>query len=237
MNSPKNIFSWIFISLFLLCPLLAFSEDTSEIEKQLQEIGSVPNEEILVIQRKFTRKEWRHEITPLNFGGIPFGTVRRTMTSGGSYSLHLKDWFAVEPVNFTFSKNFFTSFTDDINAASGTKLRPDPQRILYFLTTGVQFTPIYGKMSTLSKWIAYVEPYLGLGGGIAKTETDSYFTFYPAVGLRVFFKEWFSMKLELRDYMYTEQTIDPESKNRTPNFRNNYAVGLSLSFWLPKMPG
>jgi len=214
---------------------LSGAEDTSEIEKQLQEIGSVPNEEVLVIQRKFTRKEWRHEITPLNFGGIPFGTVRRTMTSGGSYSLHLKDWFALEPVNFTFSKNFFTSFTDDIEAPS--KLRPDPQRILYFLTTGIQFTPIYGKMSTLSKWIAYVEPYLGIGGGIAKTETDSYFTFYPAVGMRVFFKEWFSMKLELRDYMYTEQTIDPASKARTPNFRNNYAVGLSLSFWLPKMPG
>lgn len=222
---------------FVFFSSLSGAEDTSEIEKQLQEIGSVRNEEVLVIQRKFTRKEWRHEITPLNFGGIPFGTVRRTMTSGGSYGLHLNDWFALEPVNFTFSKNFFTSFTDDINAASGSKLRPDPQRILYFLTTGVQFTPIYGKMSTLSKWIAYVEPYLGIGGGIAKTETDSYFAFYPAVGMRVFFKEWFSMKLELRDYMYTEQTIDPASKARTPNFRNNYAVGLSLSFWLPKMPG
>jgi len=222
--------------LVLLTALTGFAAETTEIEKQLSEIGSIPNEEVLVIQRKFTRKEWRHEITPLNFGGIPFGTVRRTMTTGGSYSLHLKDWFALEPVNFTFSKNFFTSFTDDINEASGTKLRPDPQRIIYFLTTGIQLTPIYGKMATLSKFIAYIEPYFGLGGGIAKTETDSYFTFYPAVGMRVYFREWFSMKLELRDYMYTEQTINPTTQERTPTFRNNYAVGLSLSFWLPKMP-
>ena len=224
------------LCLVFLTALLGVAAETTEIEKQLTEIGSIPNEEILVIQRKFTRKEWRHEITPLNFGGIPFGTIRRTMTSGGSYSLHLKDWFALEPVNFTFSKNFFTSFTDDINDASGTKLRPDPQRILYFLTTGIQLTPIYGKMATLSKFIAYIEPYFGLGGGIAKTETDSYFTFYPAVGMRVYFREWFSMKLELRDYMYTEQTINPTTQARTPTFRNNYAVGLSLSFWLPKMP-
>jgi outer membrane beta-barrel protein len=227
-----------FLCLVLLTSLTGFAAETTEIEKQLSEIGSIPNEEILVIQRKFTRKEWRHEITPLNFGGIPFGTVRRTMTSGGSYSLHLKDWFALEPINFTFSKNFFTSFTDDINQNStpNPNIRPDPQRILYFLTTGVQLTPIYGKMATLSKFIAYIEPYFGLGGGIAKTETDTYFTFYPAVGMRVYFREWFSMKLELRDYMYTEQTINPTTQARTPTFRNNYAVGLSLSFWLPKMP-
>jgi len=231
----KSLLSLGFVFLTLLAPF-SFAEETSEIEKQLEEVGSIPDEEVLVVQRKFTRKEWRHEISPLNFGGIPFGTVRRTMTSGGSYTLHLKDWFAWEGLNFNFSKNFFTSFTDDINSASGTKLRPDPQRILYFLTTGVQLTPIYGKMSTLSKWIAYVEPYFGIGGGIAKTETDSYFTFYPAIGMRVFFREWFSMKFELRDYMYTEQTIDPQTQNRTPTFRNNYAVGLSLSFWLPKMP-
>lgn len=223
-----------FLSWIAIAP--SFAAETTEIEKQLSEIGSIPNEEILVIQRKFTRKEWRHEITPLNLGGIPFGTVRRTMTFGGSYSLHLKDWLALEPLNFNFSKNFFTSFTDDINGASGLKLRPDPQRILYFLTAGVQLTPIYGKMATLSKFIAYVEPYFGLGGGIAKTETDTYFTFYPAVGMRVYFREWFSMKLELRDYMYTEQTINPTTQARTPTFRNNYAVGLSLSFWLPKMP-
>ncbi|MFM8269041.1 MAG: outer membrane beta-barrel domain-containing protein [Pseudomonadota bacterium] len=231
-----RIYSFIQLAcLFLMSVSLGFAAETTEIEKQLSEIGSIPNEEILIIQRKFTRKEWRHEITPLNFGGIPFGTVRRTMTSGGSYSLHLKDWFALEPINFTFSKNFFTTFTDDLTSSSG-KLRPDPQRILYFLTTGVQFTPIYGKMATLSKFIAYIEPYFGLGAGLAKTETDSYFTFYPAVGMRVFFREWFSMKLELRDYMYTEQTINPTTQARTPTFRNNYAVGLSLSFWLPKMP-
>ncbi|NBT59997.1 outer membrane beta-barrel domain-containing protein [bacterium] len=231
----KIISSLILISSFVFA-LSSFAAETTEIEKQLSEIGSIPNEEILVIQRKFTRKEWRHEITPLNFGGIPFGTVRRTMTSGGSYTLHLKDWFALEPVNFTFSKNFFTSFTEDINNASSKNLRPDPQRIMYFLTTGIQLTPIYGKMATLSKFIAYIEPYFGLGGGIAKTETDTYFTFYPAVGMRVYFREWFSMKLELRDYMYTEQTINPTNQARTPTFRNNYAVGLSLSFWLPKMP-
>ncbi len=224
--------------LALVTPLFAWGAETSEIEKQLSEIGSIQNEEILVVQRKFTRKEMRHEITPINFGGIPFGTVRRTMTSGGSYTLHLKDWFALEPLNFNFSKNFFTSFTDEINenTTPSPNIRPDPQRIQYFLTAGVQFTPIYGKMSTLSSWIAYVEPYFGLGGGLAKTETDAYFTFYPAIGMRVYFREWFSMKVELRDYMYTEQTITPGSQTRTPTFRNNYAIGLAFSFWLPKMP-
>ncbi|NBW99663.1 hypothetical protein EBR03_08840, partial [bacterium] len=78
----KSLLSLGFVFLTLLAPF-SFAEETSEIEKQLEEVGSIPDEEVLVVQRKFTRKEWRHEISPLNFGGIPFGTVRRTMTSGG----------------------------------------------------------------------------------------------------------------------------------------------------------
>ena len=62
-------------------------------------------------------------------------------------------------------------------------------------------------------------------------------TFYPSIGIRAFFKEWFSMKFEFRDYLYTEnfqtRTTPPTASSA---LRNNYAVTLSLSFWLPKMP-
>jgi outer membrane beta-barrel protein len=108
---------------------------------------------------------------------------------------------------------------------------------LYFLTTGIQWTPIYGKMATFSRYIAYIEPYFGFGVGLARTESASYVTFYPAVGIRAFFREWFSMKFEFRDYLYTEnyqtRTNPPTAASA---LRNNYAVTLSLSFWLPKMP-
>lgn len=214
------------------------------IEKQLQDIGAIPNEEVVVVQRKYTRKLMRHEFTPISFGGIPFGTVRRTLIGGASYTLHINDWFGIEALNFTYSKTFFSSFTDDINANKGSGLnpnqadiKPDFQKLLYFLTTGIQITPFYGKLSTFSRWIAYVEPYFTLGGGFAKTEVANYFTFYPGIGIRAFFKEWFSMKLEFRDYLYTEKfntRTNPSVEDTA--MRNNYAVMFSMSFWLPKMP-
>jgi outer membrane beta-barrel protein len=228
------------LALLALVPVRAFGDEGEVIEKQLAEIGTIHNEEIVVVQRKYTKKDWRHEFSPVQFGGVPFGTVRRTLMGGASYSLHFNDNWAWEALNFSYTKTFFSSFTDDINnnkEGAQAKIKPDFQKLLYFLTTGIQWTPIYGKMSTFSRWIAYIEPYIGLGVGVAKTEASSYVTFYPAIGIRAFFREWFSMKFEFRDYLYTEKfntrTNPPVA---TSALRNNYAVMLSLSFWLPKMP-
>ena len=111
MNFYRNIA--IAFVLFMSSGVCHASDNV--IEKQLQEIGSIPNEEVVVVQRKYTRKVMRSELTPISFGGVPFGTVRTTMFGGASYTLHLNDWFAIEPFEFLYSKNFFTSFTDDIN--------------------------------------------------------------------------------------------------------------------------
>jgi outer membrane beta-barrel protein len=223
----------------------SFASGSGVIEKQLADIGSVSNDEVIVVQRQFTSKKWRHELTPLTIGGIPFGTVRQTLLGGASYTLHANEWLGLELFNFAYTQTFFTSFADDINnnKAAGlnpnaNNIQPDYQKLLYFVTAGIQLTPFYGKVSTFSRWIAYLEPYVALGAGLSKTESNSYFTFYPAVGLRAYFKEWLSAKLEFRDYMYTEQDLSPTSSLVTnSNFRNNYAVTISLSFWLPKMPG
>lgn len=232
------------LAIYILLPLAlvsvrAFADDTTMIEKQLADIGTIQNEEIVVVQRKYT-KDWRHEFTPVQFGGVPFGTVRRTLLGGASYTLHANDSWGWEAINFSYTKTFFSGFTDDINKnfeGPQAKIKPDFQKLLYFLTTGVQWTPMYGKMATFSRWIAYVEPYIGFGVGIAKTEAASYLTFYPAIGIRAFFREWFSMKFEFRDYIYTENFLTRTNPPTAASaLRNNYAVTISLSFWLPKMP-
>ena len=222
------------------------------IEKQLQDIGSIPNEEIVVVQRKYTRKNWRSEFTPVAIGGVPFGTVKRTLFGGANYTLHFNDSIAWEALNLVYSKTFFSSFVSDINKGqngsaadclSGTS-RPGPcvgvddERLLYLLTTGFEYTPFYGKLSTFSRFIAYVEPYVMLGIGMAKTDSHTYAALSPGIGFRVYFKEWFSMRLDFRDYLYNEQFTDRSGATPTTGSRlsNNYAFMVSLSFWLPKMP-
>jgi hypothetical protein len=47
------------------------------------------------------------------------------------------------------------------------------------------------------------------------------------------------MKVELRDYMYTENYLTSNSSTSSTTasaFRQNWAIMVSLSFWLPKMP-
>src|SRR5471032_2608255 len=161
----NRLCGFLLVSVVVLTPALtARANEDSVIEKQLKEIGQIPNEEVIVVQRKYTRKNWRHELTPISLGGLPFGTVRRTLFGGASYTLHVNDWFAWEVGNFVYTKTFFSSFTDDINnnKANGANpkaadIKPDYQKLLFFLTTGIQIAPFYGKMSTFTKWIAYTE--------------------------------------------------------------------------------
>ncbi len=229
----------IFLLLCLTFNLSAVYADSNVIEKQLIDIGSIPNEEVVVVQKKYTRKNFRHEITPIRFGGLPFGDIRRTLFGGASYTLHLSDALAIEIFDFTYTKDFFTGFTADISAgqkaAGKAELKPDVQRLLYLLTPGIQFSPTHGKASTMSQWIAYLEPYISLNAGLAKTETNSYFTLAPGLGMRVFFKEWFSMKVEFRDYIYTEASTDRTTGAAKSTTRNNYSISAALSFWIPKM--
>lgn len=229
--------------LSLLIPLFGtlvspFSfASTGVIEKQLQEIGSVSNEEVVVVQRQYTTKNMRHELTPISLGGIPFGTVRRTLFGSAAYTLHLNDSFAWEAVNFAYTKTFFSSFADDVSAQAGNPtIKPDFQKLVFFATTGLQYSPSYGKISTFSRYIAYMEPFISMGVGLAKTDISSYLAFAPGIGMRIFFKEWFSMKLEFKDYIYTEKSLNRVTLQESSSMKNNYAVMLSLSFWLPKMP-
>lgn len=241
MSGTRHLFT--LVAFLVLGHSNAFAA-SGVIEQQLADIGTVTNDEVVVVQRQFTRKNMRHEFTPITLGGMPFGTVRRTLLGSASYTLHLNDNWGLELFNFAYTKTLFSSFTDDINNnkdpsvnAGQDDIRPDFQKLLWFATMGVVWTPTYGKVATFSQFIAYIEPYIGLGFGVAKTEADLYFAFYPAVGIRVFFKEWFSMKLEFRDYLYTEKfQTRTNPPTEATSLKNNYAVMVSLSFWLPKMP-
>lgn len=250
MKSTRRLLLGLFALLSLGVPSLT---SANVIEKQLQEIGQIPNEEIVVVQRKYTRKNWRSEFTPVSIGGVPFGTVKRSLFGGANYTLHFNDSLAWEALNFMYSKTFFSSFVNDINngqngtaqsCVSGTGrtgpcIGVDDERLLYLLTTGFEYTPFYGKLASFSKYIAYVEPFLALGVGLAKTDSNNYLAFFPGVGLRIYFKEWFSMRIDFRNYMYNEKFTDRSGGGATQATRlsNNYAFMVSLSFWLPKMPG
>ncbi|MCB0403701.1 MAG: outer membrane beta-barrel domain-containing protein [Bdellovibrionales bacterium] len=229
MHLSKQLFRGIAAVLVCFCAYGVADENL--IEKQLEEIGTIPNREVIAVQKKYTRKDWRHELTPVSLGGIPFGTVRRTLTSGLGYTLHWSDSFATE-ANFIYTKNFLSSFTDDINNNNPSpNIRPQIQNLVLVGSAGIQLTPWYGKMATFSRWIVYVEPFLALGVGIAKTDLRDYFTFYPGIGIRAFFREWVSLRIDFRNYIYQETSSDGTS------LRSNFTISASLSFWLPKMPG
>jgi hypothetical protein len=97
---------------------VANADSDNVIEKQLADIGGIPNEEVVVVQRKYTRKQWRHEFTPVALGGLPFGTVRRSLMGGASYTLHMNDWLGFESPPFTEKLLRFLALSDTSNRFS-----------------------------------------------------------------------------------------------------------------------
>jgi outer membrane beta-barrel protein len=221
-----------------LCLATPARADENIIEEQLQEIGKIPNEEVMVVQRKYTRKRLRHELTPALIGGLPFNSVRRTLYGGASYTLHINDWLGLEAM-FNYSQSFIGGFVFDINnnatRPNQLPINADYQKLLFAVYAGAQLSPFYGKMATLSSSIAFLEPYFYLGAGLANTEKFLYPTLVPGVGLRVFFKEWFSMRVDVRNILYNERFISRQSGLEQTGIRSNWMILASLSFWLPKM--
>ena len=171
---------------------------------------------INVIDKRTLKGCLRQKIKPFN--GKPIIKMKRITSPCTHIFLDHSKWHTTNDIN--------------ANSTNGTQVTLLTSQLVFLLTSGIQLTPFHGKLSTFSHWIAYVEPYLSLGAGLARTDTDNLLTYYPGIGLRVFFKEWFSMRFEIRDYMYTGP-ISPLSTQT--ELQQNVAMLVSLSFWLPKM--
>jgi outer membrane beta-barrel protein len=111
----------------------------------------------------------------------------------------------------------------------------------------VQWAPIYGKLSLLSEYFAHFDMYAVAGGSMVQYggpreagQGVSKATWTPGanvgVGLRFFLNRWLTLRTEMRDLIYSEQTELRDSSgtgDRQSSLRNQLLFELGVSIFLP----
>ena len=120
--------------------------------------------------------------------------------------------------------------------------------LTWLATADLQWSPIYGKLSSYDRVLGEFNLYLSVGGGFTGLRLEdkrnspgdyliegaSQITATYGGGLRFYFTDWFGVRFEIRDYVqalavYQEQTQTDESSYDVANTVLSQ-LGLSLIF-------
>ncbi len=138
-----------------------------------------------------------HEFSA-SVGVLPIDAFYTGLSIGGAYTLHFNDIIAWETLSFHYSGNVDSGLESEL--ADRWSVLPDGEPELQYLAgTGLVITPLFGKFTFFNDSIVHVSTYLNVGGGLAKFDDG----FRPqgtiGPGLRLFFGQVVSTRLDLRN--------------------------------------
>jgi outer membrane beta-barrel protein len=163
-----------------------------------------------------------HELM-LALGAMPMDAFFKGMTLQGSYTYHFTHLYAVEFAGL-YSFNFATGLEQEL------KERFDVQptktgELLSIINVNFVLKPLYGKFAVINDKIFTGEMYFvaGYAHGFFSAAKPAGIDF--GVGLRMFINKYFSLRLDIRDYMFL-----PEFKSVSNNLFISFGLGLTFGF-------
>lgn len=103
-----------------------------------------------------------------------------------------------------------------------------------FVHADIYALPIYGKVSLFNSVIIPFDFYASVGAALTSTALSGE-DYAPAssfaLGQRLYFTDWLALKVELRDYLYVQQTL--VNKQTRSDVQNYFMLQVGLSMFLP----
>ena len=198
---------------------------------------------IKVVQKRPVGKARRLEISPF-FEYLPNDDFVRGYIPGVNVDYHFNEGVALEgTVGFGVHSN--KQLLGDLRKDGVQPAVLDRANLI--ASAGFNWSPIYGKISYLERRIITYDLFLTTGYGVTSTDLEittntggganpatektehrraSFQGYYIGIGQRYYFSHWGALRLELRNYAYT-QRVDAAYNNR-----NNLLLGAGFSFFL-----
>ena len=199
------------------------------------DIGSIQNEEIFVVQRKFFPKAGRHEITAGILGGIPLDSFATSLLGGAAYGYHFSQNIGWEVAHVLYAQHFDTTLTE---ALKDNRLSPELVRPKLLASSSLSWSPIYGKVALNQNHIYHYDAYVLGGMGLSVSEQSRSPLGVAGIGFRVFVNRWFSIKFEFRDYIYSEKSYEKLAGDilalGSEKITNTFVLTLGWSVYFPK---
>jgi outer membrane beta-barrel protein len=175
------------------------------------------------VRERLFQKALRHEISVM--GGVyAADLLSASYLLQGAYTFHVTEDLALE-ASFAY-----TETTSDLvrlieNDRGIALIRLDRPTFVY--QGHLVWTLAYGKLRWFGDGITRFDFNVAIGGGLTDTQTSRGLTFSGGFGIKFFFGEWFSLRLDVRDQVLQQELLGESA------IVNNVTVTLGMSAFIP----
>jgi outer membrane beta-barrel protein len=163
-----------------------------------------------------------HELS-VSLGTLPMDAFGKGLTLTGAYTFHFNQLIAWEIIGGTYSFLIGTGLKEEL--ADRFNARPEEEGDLQaMINSNFVFKPLYGKLALLNDTLLAAELFFVLGPALGFFDDESSpFGGNVGVGMRLFIGKYFSLRLDIRDYVFIADASD---------VRNHLflSAGLGLTF-------
>jgi outer membrane beta-barrel protein len=175
------------------------------------------------VQKRLFQKAGRHELSAM--GGLyAADLLSSSFLLQGAYTFHVTEELGLE-ASFGYTRADSDLVRIVEQDTSFTALRLDSPVFIY--QGHLLWSLAYGKLRWFSGSISRFDLYAAVGGGVTDNQSAEGLTFSAGLGFKVFFGEWFGLRLDLRDQVLSQELLGVSS------IVNNLAATLGFSVFLP----
>jgi outer membrane beta-barrel protein len=175
------------------------------------------------VQKRLFQKAGRHELSAMG-GMYAADLLSSSYLLQAAYTFHVTEELGLE-ASFAYTRADSELVRIVEQDTSFTALRLDSPVFIY--QGHLLWSLAYGKLRWFSGSISRFDLYAAVGGGVTDNQSAEGLTFSAGLGFKVFFGEWFGLRLDLRDQVLSQELLGVSS------IVNNLAATLGFSVFLP----
>ncbi len=200
-------------------------------------LGNIRYEDIIVVQKRYSRLDGRFYITGFGAGGNFFSEFSKAWVHGAAVGYFFSDSFGWEFVHGLIANTVVTELSEIFLRDFNLNPIDFDFRIRALISSAIQWNYSYGKFAFHNYRVLRYDTYVLAGPAGAIYENTFGFGVVLGAGMRVYLNKWTSLGIEIREYLYSESTpqdlIDRGGVDET-NLATQFFIFLNLTVYFSK---